>query len=369
MNIRPFYSGSKIISGRGALDTLSFELTGVNARKPLLIAAENERAAEKAVIRALKATVTVIGGICRCRNGEENPAKTIVRTFDSLGCDSLLAIGNADLINAVKTARVELSFGKAPAEIDFTQPAPPRRSVPFVSVAVLTPEIGPLPNELILDSGACITSPLFYPDTVFIDPRVTGKSAAVSKRSEIAAAAFIFAIFALSDAQSHPAARACARAALQQISEAAGTRSLPEQTRLIADARFLSKTALTGSRFVPEIAAAPFLDGGKNPAETLKMLFECAFPALSFAKDDLIHSLMNLVPDESAIAGDEQTLRREFEAAVLRLTERLLPESGNKKPTRSGLSEAAEAVRRSALNKEQKDGCLRMLQNLMEAAE
>ena len=203
MDIRPFYSGSKIISGSGALDALSFELASVNAEKPLLIASDIERTAEKTVAKALKATAAVIGGICRLQSGEKNSAKTIAETFNRFGCDSLLAIGDADLINAVKAARVELSFGKAPAEIDFTQPAPPRRSVPFVSVAVLTPEIGPLPNELILDSGACITSPLFYPDTVFIDPRVTGKSAAVSKRSEIAAAASIFAVFALSDTQAH----------------------------------------------------------------------------------------------------------------------------------------------------------------------
>ena len=148
MDIRPFYSGSKIISGSGALDALSFELASVNAEKPLLIASNIERTAEKTVAKALKATAAVIGGICRLQSGEKNPAKTIAETFNRFGCDSLLAIGDADLINAVKAARVELSFGKAPAEIDFTQPAPPRRSVPFVSVAVLPNAAKLLPQRL-----------------------------------------------------------------------------------------------------------------------------------------------------------------------------------------------------------------------------
>ena len=368
MDIRPFYSGSKIISGSGALDALSFELASVNAEKPLLIASDIERTAEKTVAKALKATAAVIGGICRLQSGEKNSAKTIAETFNRFGCDSLLAIGDADLINAVKAARVELSFGKAPAEIDFTQPAPPRRSVPFVSVAVLTPEIGPLPNELILDSGACITSPLFYPDTVFIDPRVTGKSAAVSKRSEIAAAAFIFAIFALSDTQAHPAVRAYAHSALQQVCEAIETRSRSGQTRLIANARFLSQIALTGVRFVPEIALLPFLTDGRNPTETLKTLFEAALPTLSFAKDDLSQIVIKLVPNNNAGSG-KQTLRSEFETALLRLTQRLMPNSAAPKPSRSELFKAFEAVKESALTAEQKNECLKILQIQMECTE
>ena len=248
------------------------------------------------------------------------------------------------------------------------QPAPPRRSVPFVSVAVLTPEIGPLPNELILDSGACITSPLFYPDTVFIDPRVTGKSAAVSKRSEIAAAAFIFAVFALSDTQAHPAVRACAHSALRQVCEAIETRSRSGQTRLIANARFLSQIALTGVRFVPEIALLPFLTDGRNPTETLKTLFEAALPTLSFAKDDLSQIVIKLVPNYNAGSG-KQTLRSEFETALLRLTQRLMPNSAAPKPSRSELFKAFEAVKKSALTAEQKNECLKILQIQMEGTE
>lgn len=328
---RNFYVGSKIISGRYALETLSFELQQHDAIRPLCLIPETEKAAEKEIRKAMKSTVTVIGAVIVSRGNEEGLPEKIAETYCECRCDSLIVIAEPSLMCAAKSARLKLTIGKSASEIgdninsgDITE-LPPQKTVPLFAVAVLSAEATYFPHELILGSKRILSSSLFA-TTIFIDPRVTKKSAACKEWRKAAAAALMTAVWALSDTGSHPASRACALSAVSQIREAVNIRSRAEQLRLICNAQIFSKTALLNSRPFVAVEILPLIPVSEEVRiGILKTTFKKELPQLPFSHEDLTQAVLTLCETSSFDNPSPENTKDVFTTAVADLLETLLP--------------------------------------------
>lgn len=365
---RNFTIGSKMISGRSALSTLSFELLQHNAKRPLCLIPEAEAAAEKAIRNALKTTVTVIGAVVVCNGNEEALPQKIADAFTEFRCDSLVAVAEPSLMSAVKSARLKLATGKTAAEtMEATdekdlQRLPPQKRIPLFAVVVPTTKTTYFPNRLLLGNKR-IQSPSLFADALFVDPKVTKKAAESDKWRKQAALALMSAVWVLSDTDSHPAARACALSAVEQFVEAVSLRSKAEKTRLICNAHLFSKTALVNARSIIEIELLPFmpLDDDKRLG-CLKTVFVKSLPTISFAPADLIQAVLTLCANQPLESLSPETAKTFFDKAVTELLETLLP--GNQIADSSIWQQTAEAVSQSYLYKtEEKEKYLQFLQS------
>lgn len=365
---RNFYIGSKILSGRYALETLSFELQQQDAVRPLCLIPETEKNVEKRIRKALKSTVTVIGAVILCRGNEEGLPEKIADAYREYRCDSLIVIAEPSLMCAVKSARLKLSTGKSAAEIGCTDDSgditelPPQKAVPLFAVTVLSTEATYFPHELILNNKR-ILSPSLFANTIFIDPRVTKKSAARKEWRKPAAAALMTAVWALSDTKSHPAARACALSAIGQVWEAVCLRSRAEKTRLVCNAQVFSKTALINSRPFPEIeilSLIPVNDGAR--IGILRSVFEKSFSGLTFTYTDLIQAALTVCGNISSDNPTPDELEKIFAEAVFKLLALLLPEKQTTDP--KIWKAAVDAVPLSYISRTSyKDKCVAFLQS------
>lgn len=365
---RNFYIGSKIISGRCALETLSFELLQQDAVRPLCLIPESEKNAAKTIRKALKSTVTVIGAVLICRRDETDLPEKIAEIYRKCACDSLIAVAEASLMRAVKSAWLKLSVGKTAGEIGQTAAVseitelPPKKGIPLFAVSVPSVEATYFPNKLSLGEK-CILSPVLFADTVFIDPRITKKSSARKQWRLSAAASLMISVWALSDTQSHPAAKACALSAIGQIGEALTTRSAAEQTRLICDAQIFSKTALLNSRPFAAVEILPLIPvSDENRIGILKSVFEKALPDFPFGHSDLVQAVLTFCETEAFDDSSPETVRKLFMTTVSNLLEILLP--GKPSVSREIWNQTAKAVSASYLNNtELKNECLSFLQS------
>lgn len=365
---RNFYVGSKIISGRYALETLSFELLQQNARRPLCLIPETEKAVAGTIRKALKSTVTVIGAVLICGRDESDLPEKIAEVYREQNCDSLIAVAEASLMCAVKSARLKLSAEKTAAEIGRTAAAseitelPPQQTVPLFAVAVPSVEATYYPHELNLGEKR-ILSPALFANTVFVDPRITKKASARKEWRKPAAAALMTAVWALSDMQSHPAARACALSAIGQVCEALTVRSRAEQTRLVCNAQIFSKTALINSRPFPAVELLPLIPVSEEVRiGILKTVFEKELTGLSFGYADLTQAVLTLCGTGPFDNSSPQTVKNSFTNAVSALLEKLFPG----KPAAGSViwKQTAEALPSSYLNDtDLKNECLAFLQS------
>lgn len=360
---RNFYVGSKIISGRRALETLSFELLQQDAKRPLCLIPESEKTAAKTIRKALKSTVTVIGAVQVCRHDEADLPEKIAETYRKCACDSLIVVAEAQLMRAVKSAWLKLSVGKTADEIGKTATdteiteMPPKKGIPLFAVSVPSVEATYFPNKLSLGKKR-ILSPVLFADTVFIDPRITKRSSVRKQWRLSAAASLMISVWALSDTLSHPAAKACALSAIGQIGEAVTTRSSAEQTRLICNAQIFSKTALLNSRPFAAVEILPLIPvSDETRIGILKSVFEKALPDFSFGHADLVQAVLTLCETADFDDSSPETVRKLFITAVSDLLEILSP--GNTSVNTEIWTQTANAVSASYLNDtELKNECL-----------
>lgn len=365
---RNFYVGSKIISGRCALEVLSFELLQQDARRPLCLVPEEEKTAAKTIRKALKSTVTVIGAILICRHDETGLPEKIAAAYLEHNCDSLVVVAEAALMYAAKSARLKLAVGKTAAEIAQTATGaeitelPKQKEIPLFAVSVPSVEITYLPHKLSLGEKR-LFSPSLFADTVFIDPRITGKSSARRQWRKPAAAALMTAVWALSDTESHPAARACALSAIGQICEAQTERTSAERTRLICNAQIFAKTALLNSRPFAAVEILPLIPVSEETRiGILKAVFEKTLPELSFGHADLSQAVLTIGGPNSPDNPSAETAPNVFRAAVTALLENLLPGQTIAEP--AVWKQTAAAVSASYLkDTELKNECLAFLQS------
>lgn len=216
-----FLNQSKIISGNCALQNIPFELTGYDARKPLVIASKKvtELGREKAFKKAFYDSVTVLGAIFD-EIGDYagiTLAQKAATLYRERGCDSIIALGNGATVDVAKAVNLMVTL-----KINTLQPyldgAPvPGHLKPLVIVPVGSFNGMEATNTVTIDNRR-ITSDYLYPDVIILDPRmVRGRCAECAAKS--AAVAIEQAVWAISCEENNPMTDAYAYPAMQYIAD------------------------------------------------------------------------------------------------------------------------------------------------------
>lgn len=178
-----FYNPVKIISGKKAVDQLTFELGQREAVRPILITDEQSEKSGiiKKVIYGLGGADIVIGAIFKFPAGRPavDIADDIIRAYRENRCSSVIAVGGGAVFSAAYSAHSRV--GKVDSEGNGRALSRPLIVVP------VTPEAGVEVNISILDAGRDIS---MGAEPVFPDIAVLDRAAVMpAGRIEIAQAA------------------------------------------------------------------------------------------------------------------------------------------------------------------------------------
>jgi len=216
-----FFNQSKIISGKCALDNIPFELTGYDARKPLVIASRKvtERGLKKTFIKAFYDSVTVIGaffdevddyaGITLAQRG--------ATLFRSRGCDSIIALGGGAAVDVARAVNL-LVTGKTDTLQPYLDGAPiPAHLKPMIYVPAGASRGTEAANIMTIDNRRIVSDAL-YPDVVILDPRMT-RSCCAECAAQSAAIAIEQAAMSILDEKNNPMIDAYAYPAMRYLAE------------------------------------------------------------------------------------------------------------------------------------------------------
>jgi len=170
-----FYSHSKILSGKKAMEHIPFELESLNSRKPLVITsrAVTDRGLTKKFIKAMKASGMVIGALYD--DAPSYSGSTIINELAKLhrhrGCDSVIAMGAGPVADIAKGVNLLATF-KEENILIFRD----RTISQHLNPLVMIPAGGQLGGEM--SSMAHIESFVLpsdhlFPDVVVLDDRMT----------------------------------------------------------------------------------------------------------------------------------------------------------------------------------------------------
>jgi alcohol dehydrogenase len=216
-----FLNQSKIISGNCALNNIPFELSGYDARKPLVIASRKvtERGLKKVFIKTFYDSVTVLGAFFDEVDDYAgiSLAQKAATLYRERGCDSIIALGNGATVDLAKAVNVLVT-----RKIDTLQPylegAPiPGHLKPLVYVPVGSFSGMEATGIMTIDNHR-ITSNYLYPDVIILDPRMTrGRCTECAAKSAVIA--IEQAVMAVSGEDNNPMTDAYAYSAMQYIVE------------------------------------------------------------------------------------------------------------------------------------------------------
>lgn len=170
-----FFSHSKILSGKKAMEHIPFELESLNARKPLVITSKDvtDNKLTKKFLNAMKDSGMVMGALY-----DDAPAysgSTIINELSKLyryrGCDSIIAIGAGPVSDIAKCVNLLATF-KEDNILDFKD----RTITGHMRPLIMIPTAGLLGGEMsnIADiESFSLQSDELYPDVVVLDGRMT----------------------------------------------------------------------------------------------------------------------------------------------------------------------------------------------------
>lgn len=177
MNLPDYYEficPVKTCSGKKALANIPFELKAMDAHKPLMIADSNatEHGLVKHVINAFKdsgLTLGIYDG--KFQSTDIKIIKELTDTFNNRGYDSIIALGNSDIVDIAKALNIVIS-GKPE---DLKTSAGENKIKKHLSPFILIPTSSGTGFESTGCAFACglsFSSPFLMPDLVVIDPEI-----------------------------------------------------------------------------------------------------------------------------------------------------------------------------------------------------
>jgi len=172
-NSYAFYSPTKILSGNKALENLPVELAGMNAGKPLVLAAATPaaRRMEKIMAAAVADSGLELGMYCRI---PPRPDRKLVRDLYRLcrdkGYDTLIALGGGPVLAAAKALNVAVSGKPEDLETISAGDGGMKKLQPLTAITGLDVSGYEFTRYASLDS-LTLASPAVIPDLLIIDPR------------------------------------------------------------------------------------------------------------------------------------------------------------------------------------------------------
>ena len=250
-----FMHKTKVFYGALALEQIPPELDQIPARTPLVITEpKTEKKAVRALAGAFARTSAPITVFDQTPDLVEEPAiREIADIYRKTGCNSILALGGASVIDTAKAVAVAVTgrdLAAASKENNIAGPLPP-----FFAIPTMAQEKASLTMTVKVGAGTGaheFTSPLLMPRAVFIDSRVmvsaTGKEVAKS-----GLAALYRIVDAATGPQQNPVSATFAACALEMLS-----------ANLLKAVRVNSKklsAVLTAAGMLSEIAASNTTQG------------------------------------------------------------------------------------------------------------
>ena len=184
-----FYSPTKILSGNKALENLPVELAGMDAGRPLVLAAATPSALrmEKVMAAAFADSGLELGiysGIAPVP--DRKLVRDLYRLFRDQGYDSLIALGGGPVLDVAKALNVAVS-GKPEDLGDIAAGGAAMKKLrPLTAVTGLDVSGYEFTRYAVLDS-LLLSSPAVIPDLLVVDPR----TAPAEDRQTTAAAALL----------------------------------------------------------------------------------------------------------------------------------------------------------------------------------
>jgi len=250
-----FMHKTKVFYGALALEQIPPELDQIPARNLLVITGEKtEKSAIRALAGAFARTAAPITVFDHAPDTvEETAVNEIADIFKKTGCNSILALGNAAVVDTARAVAVALAnngLAGVTGDNKIAGPLPP-----FYAIPTMAQEKASLTMTLKVGTGAGaheFTSPLLMPRAVFIDSRVmapaSGKEVAKS-----GLAALYRIVEAATGPQQNPVSTTFAACALEMLAQ-----NLPKAVRI--NSKKLS-AVLTAAGMLSEIAASNTTQG------------------------------------------------------------------------------------------------------------
>ncbi|MFZ5562579.1 MAG: iron-containing alcohol dehydrogenase [Thermodesulfobacteriota bacterium] len=281
-----FMHKTKVFYGALALEQIPPELDQIPARIPLVIAGEKtEKRAIRALAGAFARTAAPITVFDHAPDTvEETTVNEIVDIYKKTGCNSILALGNASVIDTARAAAVVLAgngLAGVTGENKIAGPLPP-----FFAIPTMAQEKPSLTMTLKVGTGTGareMVSPLLMPRAVFVDSRAMA-SASGKDVAKSGLAALYRIVEAATGPQRNPVSTTFAACALEMLA----------QTLLKAVRVNSAKVSavVTAAGVMSEIAASNTTQGA-GPALSKAVGAACKVPA-DLAGAALIPGLIKL---------------------------------------------------------------------------
>ncbi len=222
-----FYNPVKIIAGNKALESIPYELSRLDVRRPLIVTDKGivEAGLLKIVVKAFRDSDIVIGAIY-----DDTPADSAIevvneipRVYHDNRCDSLIAVGGGSVIDTAKGANIVISeetddIMKYSGVDRLTTPQKPLIVVPTTVGTGSEVTVAAVISDPVEKVKTPFLSSLLFPKVAILDPRMT-----LSLPPKLTAAtgmdALTHAVEAYSCLQKNPLSDAYAVSAINLIRE------------------------------------------------------------------------------------------------------------------------------------------------------
>lgn len=233
-----FYMGSKILVGQNALENIYYELNQYDCKRPLCLFSYENSLSAAPLRRALRSTPLVIPFLGIMEKKENISDKEILKIFQENHCDSLIVMGDFNLLNEVKKFRYSEEISNQ------------KRKIPlFVLVSPSYDQRHHI--DEIQQENTVTRDPKLAPDALFIDSRLLLKSPRKKDWQWTAAAALSMCCQVLSQSPLHPATKALALSILPLLRQLLKESSLKKKLILACQAFVLGKIALSNLPHLP----------------------------------------------------------------------------------------------------------------------